>query len=209
MNPSAKLSELIDALEFESEETVTRFDRQTGRIISVDRHILSAFEEGDEDELGELPDWQKEQLEIARAVAGDDGERFIAARGCVKSADTKFGNDHIFNMANFDETSRWMRWSKNEFLHRLAPDKFDFHEYRQMERFIGTVESTPAAEELWRAIKGKGAFRFFKDTANRLGLLDQWYRYRDAAVKEYVLAWAEANQVTVEDDAPAHPRNDQ
>ena len=42
------------------------------------------------------------------------------SRGCVKSADTKFGNDHIFNMANFDETSRWMRWSKNEFLHRLS-----------------------------------------------------------------------------------------
>jgi hypothetical protein len=44
------------------------------------------------------------------------------SRGCVKSADTKFGNDHIFNMANFDETSRWMRWSKNEFLHRLSPE---------------------------------------------------------------------------------------
>ena len=43
MNPSAKLSELMEALEFESEETVTRFDRQTGRIVSVDRHILSAL----------------------------------------------------------------------------------------------------------------------------------------------------------------------
>jgi len=159
MNPSAKPSELIDALEFESEESVTRFDRQTGRIVSVDRHILSAFEEGEEDELGDLPDWQKEGLEIARAVAEDAGERFID-----------------------------------------APDKFDFHEYRHRERFIGTVENAQAVEELWRAIKGKGAFRFFKDTARRLGLLDQWYRYRDAAVKEHIIAWAEANQVTVEDD---------
>ena len=79
MNPSAKLSELIEALEFESEESVTRFDRQTGRIVSVDRHILSAFEEGEPDELGDLPDWQKEGLEIARAVAEDAGERFIDA----------------------------------------------------------------------------------------------------------------------------------
>jgi hypothetical protein len=69
-----------------------------------------------------------------------------------------------------------------------------------MERFIGTVENTQAAEELWRAIKGKGAFRYFKDTGHRLGLLDQWYHYRDEAVKEHVIAWAEANQVTVEDD---------
>jgi hypothetical protein len=42
------------------------------------------------------------------------------ARGCVKSADMNFGNDHIFDMANFDETSRWIGWSKNEFSHSLA-----------------------------------------------------------------------------------------
>jgi hypothetical protein len=35
-----------------------------------------------------------------------------------------------------------------------------------MERFIGTVENAEAAEQLWRAIKGKGAFRYFKDTAS-------------------------------------------
>ena len=37
----------------------------------------------------------------------------------MKSADMKFGNDHIFDMANFDETSRWIEWSKNEFSHSL------------------------------------------------------------------------------------------
>jgi hypothetical protein len=38
----------------------------------------------------------------------------------VKSADAKFGNDPIFNMRNFDESSRWIGWSKNEFSHGLA-----------------------------------------------------------------------------------------
>jgi hypothetical protein len=42
------------------------------------------------------------------------------SRGCVKSADMKFGNDQIFDMTNFDETSRWMGWSKNEFSHSLT-----------------------------------------------------------------------------------------
>ena len=42
------------------------------------------------------------------------------SRGCVKSADMKFGNDQIFDMTNFDETSRWMGWSKNEFSHSLS-----------------------------------------------------------------------------------------
>jgi hypothetical protein len=42
------------------------------------------------------------------------------ARACVKSAYTKFDNDQIFDMRSFDEMSRWIGWSKNEFSHRLA-----------------------------------------------------------------------------------------
>ena len=38
---------------------------------------------------------------------------------CVKSADTKIGNDQIFDMRRFDESSRRIRWSENEFSHRL------------------------------------------------------------------------------------------
>src|SRR5208283_3736680 len=45
------------------------------------------------------------------------------ARACVKSADTKFGNDQILDMRNFDEMSRWIGWSKNEFSHSLAQDR--------------------------------------------------------------------------------------
>src|SRR3954463_6821596 len=39
------------------------------------------------------------------------------------------------------------------------PDPFDFHEYRHMERFIDTLNDADACEQLWRAVKGKGAFR--------------------------------------------------
>ena len=81
-----------------------------------------------------------------------------------------------------------------------APDKFDFHEYRQMERFIGTVEDDAASNELFRAINGKGAFRYFKDTASRLGLMDRWYEYREEAMRKFVIAWAEMNKVPCHHD---------
>ena len=158
MKPT-KLSKLIEALEFDSEEHVTRVDLQNGCVVTVDHTLLGALEAGDEAALGNLPDWEKAELEIARAMVNDSGERFVD-----------------------------------------APGKFVFHEYRQMERFIGTIENADAAEQLWRAIKGKGAFRHFKDTANRLGLLERWYQYRDDAVKEFVIEWAEANNVPYEDD---------
>jgi hypothetical protein len=81
------------------------------------------------------------------------------------------------------------------------PDKFEFHEYRHMEKFIGRLDDKDVAEQLWRAIKGKGAFRYFKDTADRLGLLEDWYQYRENAMKEFVIDWAEANEIQVVDDS--------
>ena len=156
-----KLSELIEALEFDSDECADYVDLQTGSVVRVWHSVMSAVEDGDDEAAERLHDWEKEEVEAARAIVADSGERFVA-----------------------------------------APGKFDFHEYRQMERFIGTVEDSAATDQLWRAIKGKGAFRHFKDTASRLGLLKQWYQYRDEAMKEYVRDWAEAHKIPVVDDAP-------
>ena len=159
-----KLSELIEALEFDSDEYGNWVDLHTGSVVRLAHSLISAVEEGDEDALESLGDWEKEEVEIAKAKVADSGERFVD-----------------------------------------APDKIDFHEYRHMERFIGTVEDSAAAEQLWRAIKGKGAFRYFKDTANRLGLLKQWYQYRDEALKEFVVSWADAHQVPIADDTKLTP----
>jgi Uncharacterised protein family (UPF0158) len=154
-----KLSELIEALEFDSPEHVSKIDLQTGRLVMVDGAVMRAMEEGDEEALSDMAD--KEDSEIARAMVSDSGERFVD-----------------------------------------PPDKFEFHEYRQMERFIGTIENSKDAEQLLRAIKGNGAFRYFKDTAHRLGLLEQWYEYRDSAMKEFARDWAAGNEIQVEDDMP-------
>jgi len=159
MNPLAKLSELTDALAFESVERRIYFDRHTGRIVSVADRILSAVEEGEEEALTSMPDWQKEEVETARAIVNHSGSRFID-----------------------------------------PPGKYEFDEYRQMERFIRALPDAKAAEELWRAIKGHGASHHFKDTLYRLGIQDQWFGYRDEVMKGFVVAWAEANNVPYEDD---------
>ena len=154
-----KLSELIEALEFDFEETRTFVDLENGCVVMVQRSVLSDVEEGDEEALSDVPDWQKDEVEIARAIVADAGKRFVT-----------------------------------------PPDKYEFHEYRQMERFIGTVRNSGAADQLSQAIRGKGAFRYFKDTADRLGLLNQWFQFRDDAMKEFVVEWAEDNNVPYEDD---------
>jgi hypothetical protein len=44
------------------------------------------------------------------------------SRGCVKTLEMKIGNDQILDMVNFDEMSRRIQWSKNEFSHSLSPE---------------------------------------------------------------------------------------
>ena len=81
MSAVAKLSQLTDALEFEAADRRAYFDRQTARIVSVADHILSAVEEGEEEALTSRPDWQKEEVETARAIANHSGDRFIDPPG--------------------------------------------------------------------------------------------------------------------------------
>jgi hypothetical protein len=81
-----------------------------------------------------------------------------------------------------------------------GPDKFDFDEYREMERFIRSLDDEDAADQLWRAIKGRGAFRYFKDTLHRLGIQDDWYAFRDEAMKRFVIDWADVNNIAYVDD---------
>ena len=81
MKALAKLSELTDALEFQSVARRSYFDRHTGRIVSVEDRILSAVEEGEEEALRSRPDWQKEEVETARAIVNHSGDRFIDPPG--------------------------------------------------------------------------------------------------------------------------------
>lgn len=157
--PKAKLSDLVEGLEMQSEENHTYFDRQTGRIVSIEADVFRAVEEEDSEELESLPDWQKAQVEIARVVLNDKISRFID-----------------------------------------PPDKFDFHEYSHMERFSLSMKDASASDDLCRAIRGKGAFRYFKDTIHRLGLADQWYRYREEAAMDFVIAWCQDKGIEFEDD---------
>jgi hypothetical protein len=68
-----------------------------------------------------------------------------------------------------------------------------------MEKFCYTVEDEEQSEHLVNAIKGRGAFRYFKDLIHQYGIADDWYAYRHQAFKEIATAWLESNQVAYTD----------
>jgi hypothetical protein len=80
------------------------------------------------------------------------------------------------------------------------PDRFEIHEYRIMEGFIETITDYRIQQELLYAIKGKGAFRNFRDRVRRRGIEQKWYDYRDKEFREIAIHWLEAHNLAYTDD---------
>jgi hypothetical protein len=80
------------------------------------------------------------------------------------------------------------------------PSKFEFHEYSVMERFIASLSNPMVQDSLWSAVKGNGAFRRFKNGIQRYGIRDQWYNYREATIKQFIIDWCERENIPYEDD---------
>ena len=75
------------------------------------------------------------------------------------------------------------------------PGKFAIHEWSIMERFARSLTDAAVSDELQAALHGRGAFRHFKDAVHRLGIADQWYQFRDAALEEIAVEFLEAHRI--------------
>jgi len=80
------------------------------------------------------------------------------------------------------------------------PNSFDIHEYEIMERFCLAIPDDKVSDVLLRNIRGSGAFRRFKDTIYQYGIENDWFKYRDEAYKEIIIAWLESNGIAYSDD---------
>ncbi len=78
------------------------------------------------------------------------------------------------------------------------PNKDEINEYLMMESFCYFLEDEQAKQALSTAIRGRGAFRRFKDQAIALGIIEDWYSFRDESYKDFVIKWCEMNEVDYE-----------
>jgi hypothetical protein len=49
-------------------------------------------------------------------------------------------------------------------------------------------------------IKGRGAFRNFKDAIHMHGIEEEWYRFRQEELEKIAIDWLEANQISYTQD---------
>jgi hypothetical protein len=78
------------------------------------------------------------------------------------------------------------------------PTSFEIHEYSIMDDFCFSVSDNDLRDELLGAISGRGAFRCFRETIERRGITDAWYRYQGEAYAEIAVRWLEANGIEYE-----------
>lgn len=69
------------------------------------------------------------------------------------------------------------------------PSPYDIHEYSIMERFIWSLPEGTVQDKLENAIRGRGAFRRFKDNIYRLDIEQDWYDFRENAYREIAIEW--------------------
>lgn len=77
------------------------------------------------------------------------------------------------------------------------PDRFEIDEYRLMERFARSVTDPFACTDLLQALRGRGAFRRFKETVRRHGLSANWYGSRDHGYEEVARAWCDEHKIAL------------
>ena len=76
MNKPVKLNDIVEGMEFSSEESASYLDRTTGEVVHVDNTLFGAAEDGDEPD--HMADWEREEYETTCLIAADDAGRFVS-----------------------------------------------------------------------------------------------------------------------------------
>jgi hypothetical protein len=75
------------------------------------------------------------------------------------------------------------------------PDQFYINEYSIMERFCLNIDNEELRDKMYSSIKGSGAFQRFKNNIHHYGIADDWYKYKDNALKELAVEWCVENNI--------------
>lgn len=120
------------------------------------------------------------------------GELFTATDSELLSIDDEIDEDaqdwqieSIKKLREIRDSDDWLE----------LPSKHGFHEWEVMADFCQSIENELLREDFLDAIRGGGAFGRFKNMAARHGLVDDWHRFRDNALSEFVASWLRANGI--------------
>lgn len=118
-------------------------------------------------------------------------------------------SDTRYYVENDKDLSMLANWQKDEIEKVRAifktgkyislPSKYDINEWKIMEDFCETIKGQAQRSRLEEAIRGKGAFHRFRSNVEKMGLLQDWYDYKAAALVEMARIWCEKHNIPYEE----------
>ena len=94
-----------------------------------------------------------------------------------------------------EEVEDVRRYLENEKDYLPLPTQYDANEYRMMECFSSSLEDEKIAAQLFICLRGKGAFRRFKDSLIIFDIDQAWYEFRGERYKQFAIQWCEENEI--------------
>lgn len=105
-----------------------------------------------------------------------------------------------------DDFGRYPEWQQEEIKESIdiivnwedyieLPDKYEFNEHNIMEEYSLSIKNDRISDEIYNALKGKGAFRRFKDKVHGHGLSNEWYSFKSNALRDIAIDWCKDNNI--------------
>lgn len=83
------------------------------------------------------------------------------------------------------------------------PTSWDVHAGEIMQQFSYSFADDRVCGEFLTAIRGRGAFRRFKEQLTRYDLWDTWHEFRRQALRQQLIDWCEARGIPVREGVDA------
>ncbi len=115
--------------------------------------------------------------------------------------------DAVENDESIEDTLKWQEeglkiakeiLETNDYI--PLPSQLDIHEYEIMEKFCLSIKGREISDDLQEAIKGRGAFRQFKDKIQQHGIEQDWYQHKDVVYLAIAKEWCEEHKIEFSQD---------
>ena len=132
--------------------------------------------------------FEKMTIKLEQVIeAIEMSDDFFTSFWDTKTGETVYLADPLLNGETDEVLAAEIENDPKRFLR--FPTKYEIHEYRIMEDFIEQLSPGKVQSNLSYSIRGKGAFRRFKDSICYHGLEQQWYDYLEKAYRDIAVRW--------------------
>jgi hypothetical protein len=173
----ASLADLADTLNALPQEWTAYLDLETGEV-----EMISEYAPGELEAIYELmPD------EVSEMAPAEFHAAFMVALDEYEPENVEPEELEITHAIEQDVAGRYVK----------LPEVDSGEDYRDMEAFIFTVSSRRLLDRLERAIRGRGAFRRFRDELRNADgdELERWYAFKQARLSDRIRDWLEAERI--------------